>query len=124
MTIQLLLKGDQADLMECQDERGRFPVQTFLETLTMFQQKQVLDLFRTFAKQGAIHNIEKFRNEGKPIFCFKVGQVRIPCFYLPNAAKRTLVVTHGFLKKQVKMPRSEWERAFKAYQAVTGTREK
>jgi hypothetical protein len=86
-------------IVGCHQTRQRIAL-TLLKTVRLIQE---------FANRGEIRNQEKFRLEGKPIYAFKSFQVRILCFYLPNAPRRTLVLTHGFIKKSDNLPRAQIE---------------
>jgi hypothetical protein len=98
--------------------RGDALVPDFIEGLAQSDQKKIIQLIRHFGDHGEILNPEKFRLEDKPIYALKSYQIRIPCFYLPEQAKRTLVLTHGFIKKSPKMPKPELEKAKTIHRAV------
>jgi hypothetical protein len=78
----------------------------------------VVRLLHEFALRGQILNHEKFRLENHPIYAFKSFQVRILCFFYPGASRRSLVLTHGFIKKQDHLPKSELEKALRIYKEI------
>jgi putative SOS response-associated peptidase YedK len=108
--------GPNAEIVAIVENNGKCPLQDFLEGLTGSDRNKVFQLFLMFCQLGEIRNKEKFRKEDDPIWCFKSYQVRIPCFFQPTASKRCLVLTHGFLKKQDKMPKAQIDRAIRYYQ--------
>jgi phage-related protein len=90
----------------------------FIDGLSIPDQKKAVRLLKEFADRGEIRNREKFRLEEPPIYALKSFQVRILCFFLPKAPKRTLVLTHGFIKKSDDAPTAEIERAKRIYVEV------
>jgi phage-related protein len=115
MSIELYVQGEKADIYVYVDSGGQQLAADFIDQLDESDQKKVLQLLRRFAQKGEIHNREKFRLEEKPIYAFKSFQIRILCFFLPDAAKRTIVLTHGLKKKQDKLSRSELDKANRIY---------
>jgi len=111
MPIEEYYSGRKADIYVYVNPRGDALVSDFIEGLAPSEQKKIVQLIRYLGDHGEIQNAEKFRLEEKPIYALKSYQIRIPCFYLPQQAKRTLVLTHGFIKKSPKMPKSELEKA-------------
>ena len=88
---------------------GSMPARDFVESLSEADRAKVYALFRMLGDIGRITNSEKFKKtEGTEFWEFKSFQIRMPCFFLPN---RRVVITHGFRKKQDKIPRGEIERA-------------
>lgn len=70
-------------------------------------------MLRDFSDRGEIRNTEKFNHEKDGIYAFKSFRVRILCFFLPGASKRTVVLTHGFIKKREELPSKELEKALR-----------
>ncbi len=118
MAIELLISGINADIYEYIDSRGSSPSRVFMEGLPEFEREKADALLRRFALLGAIRNEEQFIAEEKPIYAFKSFQVRLCCFFLPRATRKTLVITHGFKKKQGKMPRNELVRAKRIFNEI------
>ncbi len=88
---------------------GSMPAKEFVDSLPELDRAKVYALFRMLGDTGRITNTEKFKRiEGTEFWGFKSFQIRMPCFFLPHGR---VVVTHGFRKKQDRMPREEIERA-------------
>lgn len=86
-----------------------------MELLPKSDRRKVAALFDLFADFGEIRNREKFVLEEKPIFAFKSFRIRICCFFIPNASRRSIVLTHGFIKKKDDMPKEELDRAMRIH---------
>jgi phage-related protein len=118
MAIKLVIKGQSADVCVYVNPRGRALALDFIDNIDNIDRPKIVRLLKDFADRGEIQNTEKFRAEKKPIFAFKSYQYRILCFYLPKAKKKTIILTHGFTKKQNRMPQSELMSAQKIYNEV------
>src|ERR1700722_1901298 len=57
-------------------------------------------LFKWMGDHGQINNDQKFKPVSGPIFEFKDHQIRMLCFRAGNS----WIVTHGFFKRQDKIP--------------------
>lgn len=115
MAIRLRHTGRNADIYDYIDHRGNSPVEEFIENLSTSDRGKLAALIGLFGDFGEIRNREKFVLEKKPIFAFKSFRVRICCFFIPNAARRSIVLTHGFIKKRNDMPKEELERAMRIH---------
>jgi phage-related protein len=118
MPIELYHQGNKADIYVYLNPRGEALVADFIDSLNQTDQAKVVQLIRFFGEHGEIRNTEKFRLEEKPIYALKSYQIRIPCFYLPQQGKRTLVLTHGFIKKSPRMPKPELDKAKNIYREI------
>lgn len=91
--------------------KGRRPAEEFFNRLSAQNQAKLLVLFELLGDVGRISNIQHFRKiAGTECFEFKRGQIRLPCFFY---RKRTVVITHGFVKKSTKTPVEEIGRALR-----------
>jgi hypothetical protein len=90
-------------------EDGSCPAREFIESLSEGDLMKLLALLKRAADMGPINinNREKFKKLENDLFEFKVFQIRIPCFY----DGRSIVLTHGFKKKQDDIPPAEIKRA-------------
>lgn len=88
---------------------GSSPAREFVAGLSLADQAKILNLFRWLADHGEIKNGQKFKRLDGPIWEFKAHQIRIPCFQDGSA----WVLTHGFIKKSDRAPRSEIDRAYR-----------
>jgi len=86
---------------------GSAPAEDFIKELDRFERAEVRSLFQKMADEGKIFNKQQFRHLAGKIYEFKRHQVRFGCFQMGH----TWVLTHGFIKKQPKCPRTEIERA-------------
>ena len=118
MPVRLYYPGSGADILVYVNQRGEALAADFIDGLVETEQKKVVRLIKEFGDRGEIRNTQKFRLEQKPIYAFKSYQVRIPCFYLPDSPKRTIVLTHGFMKKTEKLPLKELARAIQIHDEV------
>lgn len=100
------------------NQRGEGLAAGFIDELSDAEQKKDVSLLKEFGDRGEIRNTEKFKLEQKPIYAFKSYQVRIPCFYLPDSPKRTVVLTIGLIKKSDKLPPRELERAMQIHNEI------
>jgi len=122
--VELYYSGSRADILVYVNQRGEALAAEFIEGLSESDQKKVIRLLKEFAERGEIRNREKFKLEQKPIYAFKSYQIRIPCFYLPDSPKRTVVLTHGLIKKADKLPQRELDKAMQICNEVIQTLKK
>lgn len=94
--------------VEAANDQGTYPAWEFLKTLDLADQKKMQVMFDRMAATGSIANRERFKKIEDDLWEFKSHQIRMPCFFKPG---RKLYVTHGFIKKQNKIPKEEIERA-------------
>ena len=88
--------------------RSGSPGRDFYEQCTDRNKARLLKLFKLLGDRGWINNDQKFKPiEGTKFFEFKDFQLRMPCFRDGN----TMVITHGFVKKQGPIPPTEIKRA-------------
>ena len=120
MPFESYHNGPGADIYVYSTERGESPASEFISGLDKKSQRKVVALLVEFANRGEIRNTQRFRMEEKPIYCFKSDQTRIPCFFLPDKSKKTIVLTHGYKKQAQKLPSRELERAKNVYKLVVG----
>lgn len=89
---------------------GSVPAKVFLDRLSEKRRAQLAVLFRQMVCFRKVWNIEQFKHVEKKIYEFKRDKVvRVGCFQLGNR----WILTHGFIKKQRRWPRSQIERASK-----------
>lgn len=124
MPVELYYSGSRADILVYVNQRGEALAVEFIERLPEQDKKKVVRLLREFGERGEIRNTQKFKLEEKPIYAFKSYQVRIPCFFLPDSPRRTIVLTHGLIKKADKLPQRELEKAMQICKEVIHTQQK
>jgi hypothetical protein len=87
---------------------GASPGLEFYESCSDRNKGRLLKLFKLLGDRGWINNDQKFKPIEGTKFCeFKDFQLRMPCFRTEN----TMVITHGFVKKQGPIPPAEIIRA-------------
>jgi hypothetical protein len=91
-------------------ENGKSEAKDFYNALSEREQIGVFKLFMTLGNIGFIQSKRHFIHEGDKIYAFKYEQVRFLCFF---TKKQEVIITHGFIKKQDKIPPNEKERAIK-----------
>ena len=120
MPVRHYYSGNGADIQLYENQRGDVLAAEFVDGLPEGDQLKIVRLLKEFAERGEIRNTQKFRLEQKPIYAFKSFQIRILCFYLPGSSKRTIVLTHGFVKKGDKLPKREILKALHIYDEIAG----
>jgi len=120
--LELYYSGQAADVHVYTNSRGDALAADFIESLPKGDQIKIIRLIQLFADNGDIRNPQKFRLEENPIYALKSFQVRILCFFLPKQQRKTLVLTHGFVKKSYKLPKSELDKARQIRQEVLSHR--
>ncbi len=120
MKHDLLYSGAAADIRVCVGNRGNAPAVDFLEGLPVVEGAKMVRLIEEFANRGEIRNTERFRAEDQGIYALKSGKVRIFCFFLEGAPRKTLVLTHGYKKASRRIPRGEFLRALRIYRETIG----
>ncbi len=113
MPIEIYIPGRMADIYAYHNPRNEALAVDFIDGLNSSDQSKLTRLLEAFVERGEIRNTEKFKHEKDGIFAFKSYQVRILCFYLPDASKRSVVLTHGFIKKREELPPKEFEKALR-----------
>ena len=86
---------------------GSMPAKDFIEGLDDRELRRLDTLFRRMADTGRIHNNEQFKQVEVKIYEFKRHQIRLGCFQVGDRWR----LTHGFVKKSPKWPKSEIARA-------------
>lgn len=74
------------------------------------QKRKFLMLVKRIADYGKIYDITKFRNEGSEIYAFKPQPDRYLSFFVKS---KKILISHAFVKKSDKLPKSEKEKALK-----------
>lgn len=87
---------------------GESPALAYYNTLEKEQRVKLLYLLKRMGDAGKISDTTKFNNEGDQIYAFKPKPERFLCFFFKE---RKIILTHGFRKKQQKLPKNEKERA-------------
>ena len=111
---RLLYIGAKADIV-AHEEGGKCPAEDFIMDLDAVSMKKVIKLIELFGDRGGIYNTEKFVQEEGPVYALKSHQVRLYCFFLPHGPKRTLVLTHGYIKKSAKARPADIQRTASIY---------
>lgn len=76
----------------------------------MKEKISVLRLFKRMGDVGVIKDKTKFNYEGDQIYAFKPQPDRLLCFFYEN---KKIIVTNGFRKKRMKLPKREKEKSLK-----------
>jgi phage-related protein len=118
--VRTYYPGSGAVIQVYENQRGEALAANFIDGLSDDQRLKFVRLLREFGERGEIRNTQKFRLEQKPIYVFKSNQNRILCFYLPDSLTKTIILTHGFVKKGGKLPTRELARALQIYDEVVG----
>ena len=93
------------------DSQGRSPPLEYFEELPEDRQDNLLMLLKRLGDFGRIFDKAKFRSEGEQIFAFKPEPDRFLSFF---TAGRKIIITNSFVKKSVKLPPGEKDRALRA----------
>lgn len=108
MQRHIAYRGGVLTIAYALERSGHSPGAEFFNGLGDIDQGKVLTLFRYLGDIGRISNPEKFGKLQDNIWEFKSFQIRILCSFGSN---RTVLITHGFMKKQQKTPPEEIIRA-------------
>lgn len=87
---------------------GESPAEAFYDSLPVLDQAKLQTLFRYLGDHGRISNPEKFKKLQDDLREFKSFQIRMICAFCPG---KTVVISHGFMKKSAKTPPGEMDRA-------------
>lgn len=109
MSTAILYRGKQYDLLSVTHD-GKSQVKEFIKTLPQSDQKKIFALLCRTADHGTLSNEEKFRKLDDGIWEFKSFQVRLLCYFERH---RLIILTHGFIKKKDRTPKSEIDRAIR-----------
>jgi|GEM_PF-322677 len=103
-------EGEKLTIAYAREADGKYPGNEFFRELPKRDQARLHALFALLADHQSTSNEEKFGNLGDGLFEFKSFQIRMP--YVYSGTERGLVlISHGFIKKKDKAPKSEIERA-------------
>ena len=109
MRVAEFYNGKWGRITIAQLHNGEKPAAQFIEALPASDLAKLLSLLKRAGDMGVLNlnNREKFKKLEDNLYEFKIFQIRIPCFL----AGRTVILTHGFFKKQDKVPKAEIARA-------------
>lgn len=107
--ISVVCRGQQRTVAYAVRKDGTKPAEEFIEEeMDEKAWAKMLAMINKLCATGKISNDEQFKKEEGEIWGFKpTSQIRIACFQ----DGRFWFLTHGFVKKRDKWPRSELERA-------------
>lgn len=88
-------------------ENGKSPALEFYNSLDEKIKNKFRFLFTRMEEFGKISDPTKFNAEPDGFYCFKYEQVRFIAFM----DKEKIILTHGFIKKEQKLPARELEKA-------------
>lgn len=99
---------------------NRCLVQEYIDGLGVKYQTQIINLFHQVTTTGLPKNEERFRPIGDKIYELKTRNgVRVLCFFAGPILRKTLVLTHGFLKPGRKIFQREKNKAMNWHQEYT-----
>jgi len=107
MELFVLCRGRWGRVVYAAEQGGGNRASTFFEGLSSADRVKMGTLFKRFAEFGEIKNREKFKKIADDLFEFKSHQVRMFCFI----DARTVVLTHGCIKKRDALNSADIERA-------------
>ena len=119
MQRRLAYKGSKLTIAYAREQSGRFPGEEFFNGLTELDKAKLMAIFRIFCETGRGANPEKFGTLGNGMFEFKSFQIRMPFAYA-KVEQGMVLLTHGFIKKGNKVPKSEIERAWRIFKEDQG----
>ena len=106
----IIYSGEKFTLEWYYDKNGKSAAYDYFMESTEVLQDKFLVLIKKMGEFGKIYDITKFRNEGDGIYAFKPQPDRYLSFFTDG---RKIIVTNGFRKKTVKLPKNEKELAMK-----------
>ncbi len=107
--MSIIYTGQKFEIEFLENENGKSEGEEFYRSLDDSTRKSFLFLFKALGDLGQIKNKTKFNFEGDKLFAFKHEQVRFTCFF----ADKKVIITHGFIKRQDKIPANEKAKALK-----------
>ncbi len=107
IAIKPFLRGIQADIYV----PAKGGIERFILELENVKKRHLMRLFQQFTDYGSMRNTEHFRYEGKGIYAFKAGNVRILCVFLTHPGRHIQLLLHGYYKQSQKMPVKEFQKA-------------
>ncbi|MCB9745676.1 MAG: type II toxin-antitoxin system RelE/ParE family toxin [Alphaproteobacteria bacterium] len=118
MKLEVAVAGRRFTVVFAEDARGIRPAEEFLASLAgdprgVRDLATIYRLLELFAENGRVNNRQQFKKlEGTSptLVEFKKHQVRVLGFF---DGEGLLCLTHGFIKKQDRIPKSELERAYR-----------
>ncbi len=106
----IVYNGIKYDVEMIEFGNGKSEAEKFYNSLSEKSKVGFYRLFMALGNNGFIKSKKHFNYEGDKIYAFKNEQARFLCFF---ANERKVVITHGFNKKQDKIPANEKEKALK-----------
>lgn len=87
---------------------GECESKDFLDALVESERAKIFKIIKRLADFGVVQNPQQFKKVEGEIWEFKEFQRRILMYYLPD---RRIILTHGFIKKGDRTPKTEINRA-------------
>ena len=114
MARRVAYSGEHFIIAFARRDNGDCPAGEFFDGLNTLDKAKLMALFLIAGDQGKFYNPEKFGDLGGGLYEFKSFQIRMPFAYAKNE-RGLILVTHGFIKKKDKTPKTEIERAWWIY---------
>lgn len=114
MTRNVAYAGKKFTIAFAREKNGTYPAEEFVDALPAADQAKLANAFTLAGDHGDFSNPEKFGDLKNGMYEFKIKQIRLPFSYSEKES-RTIVVTHGFVKKKDKAPKEEIERAWRIF---------
>ncbi|MBL8217537.1 MAG: type II toxin-antitoxin system RelE/ParE family toxin [Bryobacterales bacterium] len=116
MTRNVAYAGKKFTIAFAREKNGTYPAEEFMNgQMTQAEQVKLAHLFLLAGDHGDFSNDQKFGDLKNGMYEFKVTkQIRFPFAY-SGKESRTIVVTHGFVKKKDKAPKEDIERAWRIF---------
>lgn len=93
------------------DGSGACPGEEFFDSLPLPDRAKRMTLFKMIGDLGRITNPEKCGNLKDGLYEFESHQIRVPFAYAGPPERKTIVISHGFIKKTPKANPEEIARA-------------
>jgi hypothetical protein len=107
--------GAQFTVTFARERSGPCPGEEFFNNLPLPDQAKLMTLFKMIGDHGRISNPEKCGNLKDGLYEFKSHQIRMPFAYAGPPERKTIVITHGFIKKSPKADPAEVTRAWRIF---------
>jgi phage-related protein len=115
MTRRIVYKGAVFTIAFARERSGACPAGEFFDGLDAADQSKLMALFQILGDHGKAYNREKFGDLSDGLYEFKSFQIRMPFAYAQKE-RGVIVITHGFVKKKQRTPKSEIERAWRIFE--------
>jgi Phage derived protein Gp49-like (DUF891) len=120
MSVKTFCRGRWGAVIFATLSDGTCPATEFLDTYGVKEKAKIAVLLQRYADHGYITNREKFKKIAPDLYEFKGHQVRMFCY----SEGRSMVVTHGAIKKRDDLNPADLDRARRIRDEYTASQQR